>query len=89
MVAVIGDDRDRLPVVARQHAFDGAVSVRLEGNSISNLEFKHLLVGMHLPEKTKPLDNPVIEVDELRFGQLVNVDRPLLLPSSLGQAAIL
>jgi hypothetical protein len=59
MVAVIGDDRDRLPVVARQHALDGAVSVRLEGNSISNLEFKHLLVGTHLPEKTKPLDNSV------------------------------
>ena len=37
-MAIVGDDSDRLPVIARQHALDRAASVRLEGDLIPDLE---------------------------------------------------
>src|SRR5688572_18220288 len=74
MVPVVGDYRDRLSVVARQHAFHGATAVRLEGHPVTNPELQHLLVRPHLLQKAEPLDNPVVEINQLRLGQPVDVD---------------
>jgi hypothetical protein len=79
VVAIIGDDRDRFPVVARQHTLDGATPVRLERNPISDLELEHLLMSPHLLEESESLNDSAIEIDELRFGQLVDIDGHLLL----------
>src|SRR4051794_23990871 len=75
LAAIIGDDRDRLPVVTRQHTLDRTASLGLEDHPVANLEFEHLGVRPHLLQEAQTLDDPVIEVDEFRFGQLVNVDR--------------
>jgi hypothetical protein len=75
LAAIIGDDRDRLPVVTRQHTLDRTASLGLEDHPVANLEFEHLGVRPHLLQEAQTLDDPVIEVDEFRFGQFVNVDR--------------
>jgi hypothetical protein len=53
--------------------------VRLERNPISDLELEHLLMSPHLLEESEPLNDSAIEIDELRFGQLVDIDGHLLL----------
>jgi hypothetical protein len=75
LAAVIRDDRDRLSVVARQHALDHISSFRPKGNPITDLELEHLGVCLHLLKKAEAFDNPMVEVDEFRFGQLIDVDR--------------
>jgi hypothetical protein len=75
LAAIISDNRDCLPIIARQHALDRSASFRLEGDPITNLELEHLGVGLHLVKEAKALDNPMVEIDEFCLGQFVNVDR--------------
>ena len=74
MVPVIGDNCDRLSVVPSKHTNHRCAALRLERNPIADSEFKHLGVGAHVIEETKTLNDPIVQVDEFRFGQLVNVD---------------
>jgi hypothetical protein len=86
--AIVGDDRDRFPVVASHHALDPAVPLWLERDPIANFELQHLPVSQHLLKKAKSFDDPVVEIDEFRFGQLVDINRHSLLPSPSGLAWI-
>ena len=61
-------------VVARQHTFDLCLPRRLEGDPVADLELQHIQMRPHLMEEAETRDDAVIEVDELRFGQLVDVD---------------
>jgi hypothetical protein len=85
LAAIISDNRDCLPIIARQHALDRSASFRLEGDPITNLELEHLGVGLHLIKEAKAFDNPVVEVDEFRLGQLVDIDWHNLPSSGLNQ----
>ena len=81
MLSIIGDDRDRLPIVAGQHPGQERVPTGLKGDTIADLELQHLAVGTHLVQKTKTLHDPVIEIDQFCFGKFINVDlHPLCLP---------
>ncbi len=63
----IGYDRDGLLVVPRNHSnYDGA-TFRLKGDTITDPEIEHPLMGPRLTQKSKTLDDSIIEIDEFRF----------------------
>ena len=74
MLSVIGDDRNRLPIVAGQHPCQERAPTGLKGNTITDPKLQHLPVGTHLVQKTKTLHDPVIEIDQFCLGEFVNVD---------------
>src|SRR4051794_7891277 len=82
-MAVIGDYGSRLAIVARQHALNRAAPVRLEGDPLANPELEHVRVGADVLQQTKALDDPMVEVDQFGFRQLVNVDHHEASPSAL------
>jgi len=63
-----------VPVIAGQHADDTAISLWLKRDTIAYLELKHLSVRPHLTQEPKPRNNPVVQVGQFRFGQLIDVD---------------
>src|SRR5438552_4547852 len=73
-LTVVGDDRDGLPIVASQQAHDAAVAIRLKGDAIADLEFEHLGVRPHLSQELEPGNDSVVQVNQFRLGQLVDVD---------------
>ena len=88
-MAVIGDYGNRLAIVARQHALNRAAPVRLEGDPLANAELEHVRVGADVLQQTKALDDPMIEVDQFGFRQLVNVDHHEASPSALNGVSTL
>src|SRR3954447_24376824 len=88
-MAVIGDYGNRLAIVARQHALNRAAPVRLEGNPLTNPELEHVRVGADVLQQTKALDDPMVEVDQFRFRQPVNVDYHEASPSALNGVSTL
>src|SRR4051812_16377888 len=81
-MAVISDYGNRLAIVARQHALNRAVPVRLEGNPLANPELEHVRVGADVLQQTKALDDPMVEVDQFGFRQPVNIDHQAASPSA-------
>jgi len=73
-LAVLADDRDGLPIVPSQHAHDAAVSLRLKGDAITDLELEHLGMCSHLSQELKTGNDSVVQVEQFRLGQLVDVD---------------
>ena len=73
MVPVVSDDGDRFAVVPGKHSNNRCAALRLKGDPIADSEFEHLGVRAHVIEEAKPLDDPIVEIDEFRLGQLVNV----------------
>lgn len=74
-MAVIGDHRHRLAVVARQHALDRTSPVGLEGDPLADPELEQVRVGPHLLQEAKSLGDPMIEVDQFALGEPVDFDR--------------
>ena len=56
LAAIIGDDRDRLPVVTRQHTLDRTASLGLESHQVADLELERLGVRPHLLQEAQTLD---------------------------------
>jgi hypothetical protein len=50
------------------------MSVRLKGDAIADLELEHLGVRPHLSQELEPGNDSVIQVDEFRLGQPIDVD---------------
>jgi hypothetical protein len=50
------------------------MSLRLELNSVTNCELEHFHVRLHVMKKSQALDYAIVEIDQLRFGELVDVD---------------
>jgi hypothetical protein len=48
--AVLGDDRDRLAIVARQNAFERTAPGRLKGDVVADAEFQHPGVCTHVAQ---------------------------------------
>jgi hypothetical protein len=46
----------------------------LEQDPITDAELKHLGVRPHVVKEAKALHDPIVEIDQFRFGQLVNID---------------
>src|SRR5439155_14559019 len=70
----VRDDGNGLPVVAGQHTNHDRMAFWLKGDSISDLELEHFAVRAHLVQEPQALDNPIVQVDEFRLGELVDVD---------------
>src|SRR5262245_29560991 len=68
------DDGDRLLVVARDHADDGWMLIGLERYAIPDLELQHPRMCSHFAKETEARNDAIVEVDELCFGKLVDVD---------------
>src|SRR5258708_387449 len=71
---VIGDDRYRFLVVSDHHPANGLVPVRLKANPFADLEPQHLDMSPHLPDHAEPLDNLLVEVDEFRLGEMIDIN---------------
>jgi len=67
-------NRYGLLVVSRQHSDNERMTIRLKLDSVTNRELQHASVRAHLMEKPQTLDDTVIEVDQFRFRELVDVD---------------
>jgi hypothetical protein len=83
-LAGLGDDGDRLLVVARKHADDHAAALGLKPHTVADLEIQHLFVRARLVHEAQALDDAIIQIDQLRFGQAVDIDRHRQLPSKVG-----
>jgi len=74
VLAAFSDNRNGLFVVAREHINLKRPTFRLKRNPIANTELQHLRVSPHVPQEFQPLDNPIVEINQLSFGKPVNVD---------------
>jgi len=50
------------------------MSLWLKRDTIADLELEHPGVRPHLTQEPESLDNPVVQVGQFCFGQLVDVD---------------
>ena len=64
MAIAVGDYGHRLPTVSCEHSFNDAVDSDVKANAVAEAEFQHPGMRAHLLQQTKPLDNPVVQVDE-------------------------
>jgi uncharacterized protein (DUF433 family) len=57
------------------------MAFRLKRGSIADLELEHLAMRTHLVQQPQTLHDPVVQVDEFRLSELVDVDLHGSLPS--------
>ena len=50
------------------------MSLWLKRDTIADLELEHLGVRPHLTQEPESLNNPVVQVGQFCFGQLIDVD---------------
>ena len=67
-------DGDSSLVVTGENADDHGPSFWLECNTVTDLEIKHPLMRPRLMQESQPFDDPIVEVDEFRFGEFVDVN---------------
>jgi hypothetical protein len=79
MPSIGSDDGHRFAVVTGQRAFDRTPLPVFKHHTIADRKFKHGLMRAHLMKNAQSLDNPVIEIHQLRLAQRVYVDRHWLL----------
>src|SRR5439155_1280136 len=80
-LAAVSDHGTFRPVVAGQHAHHGRMAFRLKRGSIADLELEHLAMRTHLVQQSQTLHDTVVQVDEFRLSELVDVDLHGSLPS--------
>ena len=56
------------------------MAFRLKRDPIADLELQHLAVRAHLAQEPQTLHDPVVQVDEFRLGERVDVDSHGRLP---------
>ena len=74
LTTIIGDDRHGFLVVACQHAFNLPAARRLKGNPVTDSELQHFRMRVHLGKKPQARDDAVVEINEFRLGQLIDID---------------
>ena len=79
MPSIGSNDGHGFAIVAGQRAFDLTPLPVFKRHPIADRKFKHGLMRVYLMKKAQPLDDPVIEIHQLRLAQRVYVDRHLLL----------
>jgi len=73
VLAVVGDNGDRLAIVPSDHSGRGWASIGFKCHAIADPELEHARVSAHLAQESQSFDDPIVEVDELGFGQSVDV----------------
>ena len=83
MLAAVSDNRNRLLVVSGNDAKDLRATFGLEADSLSERKLQHRCMRAHLMQHSKSLNDPIVQVDQFSFGELVDVDLHLILRSDL------
>ena len=73
-LAIIRKNGYRLFVIANNYAKHLAAHIWLKGDAITDAEAKHGCVGSCMLHKTEPLNNAIVEINELGFCQLVDIN---------------
>ncbi len=73
-MTIIGDNRDRLAVVPSDHAGNRRPTFWFKRDAIADFKLEHLRVCAHLMQEPQAFDDSVVEVDELGFGQFIDVN---------------
>ena len=73
-LTIVCKNRYRFFVVPDDYATDKAAHVWLKGDALTDAEAKHGCVGSCMLHKTEPLNNPVVEINELGFSEFVDID---------------
>ncbi len=63
-MSVVGNHRNRFPIVPRDHARHEAAMIGLKNNAFADFKLQHLDVRVHLIDQSQTLHNPMVEVDE-------------------------
>ena len=74
MLSIVGDNCNRLLIIAGQHTDHGWMTLGLKGNTITDLELQHSAVRTHLVYEAKALHDSMVEVDQFRLSEFVNID---------------
>lgn len=78
MPSIGSNDGQGFAIVAGQRAFDRTSLPVFKLHTIANRKFKHGLMRVYLMKKAQSLDDPVVKIHQLRFAQLVYVNRHLV-----------
>ena len=73
-LTLLGDNRNRLLVVSREHAQKRLPSFGLERDPITDRKLQHSRMGSGLMQETQPFDDPIVQVDQLCFSKAINLD---------------
>jgi len=73
-LAIIRKNGYRLFVIPNNYAKDLAAHIWLKGDASTDAETKHRCVGSCVLHKAQPLNNPIVEINELGFSQFVDID---------------
>jgi hypothetical protein len=72
--SALSDNCNSLFVVACEHTNLKWPTLWLKRNTITNPELQHLGMRSHMTQEFQPLDNTVVQINQLGLGQPVNVD---------------
>lgn len=67
-MTLVGNDSDRLLVIARQYSENRSPVLRLECDAITDAKLQHGRVRAYLAYKPQALHDAVIQIDEFSFG---------------------
>jgi len=68
MLAIFGDDRNGLLIIAGEHSNQRLTAFRLKGDAVADLEVQHLRVRAHLVEKPQAFHDPVVQINQFFFA---------------------
>jgi len=74
VVPIVGDNGNGLAVVSRQHTDHRWTPFGLKRDAIADSELKHLRVRLHLVEEAKALHDPIVQINQFRFGQPIDIN---------------
>ena len=75
MSSIGSNDAHGFAIVAGQRAFERTPLSVFKFHTIADRKFKHSLMRVYLMKKAQSLDDPVVEIHQLRFAQPVYVNR--------------
>jgi len=74
VLSSVRDHRDRLAIVAGDDPEQWRMAVGMKRYALADLEIEHLRMRAHMAQKSQPLDDSVVQVDEFRFAELFDID---------------
>ncbi len=73
MLPGIGDHGNGFSIIAGHDPEQRRMPFGMKRDTFADLEIQHMRVRAHLAQKTQTLHNPVVQIDELRLAEPVNM----------------
>ena len=80
-LSIVSNHSHRFSIVASEYSRNESRAFRRECDPVTDAELDHLGVYAHLGKEFQARHDPVVEVDELRFAQLFDINLHLYLNS--------